>query len=198
MQGIPLSYMPSVQEVRRYIEKWNELESYVNQEYALDLLFVKLCPSNNCIEQVLLKIVALNDFYSTHIFDVHTVAKHFMECNIDARLQRADETLVDDLSYVTLKNGGQKHFYSFATKFCSHHKPTCYPIFDKYVAEVLKFFRKRDGFNKFKNEDLKEYSQFKSIVADFRKYYNLNEFSFKQIDQYIWQLGKDFYKRQYN
>lgn len=194
---IPITYIPSPQEVERYIAKWNSLESYVNQEHALDLLFMQLCPMNKTIEQVLLKIATLNDFYSTNIFDVHTVAKHFMTYNIDSRLERGEETLVDDLSHVTLKNGKTIHFYSFATKFCSHHKPLQYPIYDKYVGDVLKHFRKHDRFADFKNEDLLIYPHFKQIVAAFRLFYGLTEFSYKQIDQYIWQLGKEYYKRTY-
>lgn len=189
--------MPSPQEVIYYINKWNGLESYVNQEHSLDLLFVHLCPKNEQIEQVLLKISVLNDFYSTNIYDVHTVAKHFMNCNIDIRLAKGDETLVDDLSHVVLKNGKAIHFYSFATKFCSHHKPLSYPIYDKYVADVLKFFRKRDLFMTFANEDLLSYPKFKQVVTAFRQFYGLEDFSYKQIDQYIWQLGKEYYKRQY-
>lgn len=194
---IPINYRPSPQEVERYIAKWNSLESYVNQEHALDLLFVKLCPKNETIEQVLLKIATLNDFYSTNIFDVHTVAKHFMECDIDERLAQGDVTLVDDLSHITLRNDKPIHFYSFATKFCSHHCPLRYPIYDRYVGEVLRYFRRRDGFSSFKNEELVLYPRFKQVVTDFQRFYKLDGFNYKQTDQYIWQLGKEYYKRTY-
>lgn len=194
--NIPANYTPSPTEVKRYIEKWYSLEGYVNQENALDLLFVQLCPKNETIEPILIKIAALNDFYSTNIYDVHTVAKHFMTLDIDKRLAEGDELLVDQLSHVILK-GKKYHFYSFATKFCSHHNPSSYPIYDKYVGDILRFFRRRDKFSNFRNEDLLIYPRFKSIVSDFRAYYGLNDFGFKQIDQYIWQLGKEYYKKAY-
>ncbi|UTW70364.1 hypothetical protein KHA80_07545 [Anaerobacillus sp. HL2] len=41
----------------------------------------------------------------------------------------------------------KKNFYSFATKYCSHHNPLDYPIYDSYVDEVLRHFRNRDGFS---------------------------------------------------
>jgi len=196
-KGIPQNYQPSPQEVKDYIAKWNGLGSYVDQEHALDKLFMKLCPSNNEIESILLKIAVLNNFYSTNIYDVHTVATHFMDCNIDQRLAVGDTKLVDDLANVTLKNGKEIRFYSFATKYCSHHKPLLYPIYDKYVAEVLKYFRRRDMFHKFLNADLLQYSQFKSIIDGFKNHYKLSDFTYKEIDQYLWQLGKYYYKRTY-
>jgi len=196
IENIPANYTPSPTEVERYIKTWHSLEGYVNQENALDLLFVQLCPKNETIEQILIKIAALNDFYSTNIYDVHTVAKHFMAYGIDSRLAVADETLVDDLSQVVLK-GKKYHFYSFATKFCSHHQPLDYPIYDKYVGEVLKHFRRRDRFCAFQNNDLTVYPNFKRIVSVFRHFYDLDNFNYKQIDQYMWQLGKEYYQKGY-
>lgn len=195
IKDISSCYQPSVEEVQRYIEQWNGLENYVNQERALAYLFTELCPANERLEQILLKIAALNDFYSTNIFSVHTVAQHFMSINIDTRLQREDDTLVDDLSWVTMSDGKKRHFFSFATKFCSHHKPLAYPIYDNYVGNVLKYFRRRDKFSEFSNKDLTHYPTFKQIVSDFREHYGLVQFNFKQIDRYLWQLGKGYYKK---
>jgi len=194
---IPKDYKPSESEVWRYIDKWNGLDNYVCHERALNDLFFNLCPQNKTIESIILKISVLNNFYSTNIFDVYGVAKHYMNFDIDERLQREDETLVDDLARVTLKDDKKWHFYSFATKYCSHHKPLAYPIYDRYVSEVLKFFRSRDGFCQFKNAELMQYHSFKSIIDQFKRFYGLDQFSYKQIDQYIWQLGKDYYKRSY-
>jgi len=87
------------------------------------------------------------------------------------------------------------NFYSFATKYCSHHKPLDYPIYDSYVDEVLKYYRKRDGFALFRNEELKNYSRFKSILEEFRSYYHLGEYNLKELDKYIWQLGKAYFNK---
>jgi hypothetical protein len=38
------------------------------------------------------------------------------------------------------------NFYSFATKYCSHHKPEMYPIYDSYVDKMLGYFKKRTIF----------------------------------------------------
>ena len=90
-----------------------------------------------------------------------------------------------------------KNFYSFATKYCSHHNPIEYPIYDSYVEKVLKYFRKKDKFADFKNADLKDYQHFKQILLTFRSYYGLEEFNIKEIDQYLWQLGKEYFPKNY-
>jgi len=196
-KGIPENYKPSVQEVKRYLKKWKKLKGYVPQEKALNELFFDLCPTNDTMNAILLKISVLNNFYSTNIFDVFTVGENYMKIAIDERLAREDATLVDDLAHVELNDGKKRHFYSFATKYCSHHKPLAYPIYDRYVAEVLKFFRRRDGFCQFQNAELLQYPRFKSIIDQFKQFYGLEQFNYKEIDQYLWQLGKDYYRQEY-
>jgi len=69
---------PTAEIVQSYVRKWVTLERYVFQEKALALLFQQLCPRSDEIIHVLLKVSALNDFYSTNIYDTHTVAKHIV------------------------------------------------------------------------------------------------------------------------
>lgn len=106
------------------------------EEDALDHLFFRLCPDNEDMSAVLLKVSVLNDFYSTNIFKVYPVAKRILSLHIDDRLQHGDSTLVDDIKEVMI-SGKTRNHYSFATKYCSHHKPLDYPIYDSYVDEVL-------------------------------------------------------------
>ena len=172
-----LGHVPSPQEVAEYEQKWNTLADYVNQENALNKLFFNLCPENKDMSDILIKCSSLNDFYSTNIFKVHNVAKHFLNQKIDER------------------NGKRFFFYSFATKYCSHHRPDIYPIYDSYVNKLLKYFRNRDGFMAFKESNLKEYSSYYNIIQSFKSFYGLQAFSVKQIDKYLWQLGKEAFNR---
>ena len=158
-----LGHVPSPQEVAEYEQKWNTLADYVNQENALDKLFFNLCPENKDISDILIKCSSLNDFYSTNIFKVHNVAKHFLNQKIDERLAVGDLNLVMDLANIEI-NGKRFFFYSFATKYCSHHRPDIYPIYDSYVNKLLKYFRNRDGFMVFKEANLKEYSSYYNII----------------------------------
>ena len=188
---------PSKAQVDTYLRSWNELENYHLQEDALDKLFFTLCPENKEISDILLKVAALNDFYSTNIFSVYPVAKHIQSLDIDSRLCTGDVSVVKDIQRVTIGDGVVKNFYSFATKYCSHHRPLEFPIYDSYVEKILCYFRDRDGFASFRTPDLKDYARFKEVLIAFRSFYGLEEYNLKQIDKYIWQLGKKFYKKNY-
>ena len=192
-QKLPI---PSVEQVEYYLAQWDELEDYHLQEDALNRLFFNLCPDNKNISDILLKVSVLNDFYSTNIFKVFPVAKRILSLSIDDRLQHGDVTLVDDIKDVVI-SGKTLNFYSFATKYCSHHNPLDYPIYDSYVDEVLRYFRNRDSFSDFQDGNLKDYVRFKDILIDFRAFYNLDKYNLKQIDQYVWQLGKDYFPKNY-
>ena len=185
---------PSVEQTEYYLSQWDSLEDYHLQEDALDRLFLTFCPENTNISDILIKVSVLNDFYSTNIFKVYPVAKHILALHIDERLQRGDATLVDDIKTVTI-NGKTLNFYSFATKYCSHHKPLDYPIYDSYVDEVLRYFRKADSFASFQNSDLKEYASFKAILEAFRAFYHLDKYNLKELDKYLWQFGKKHFNK---
>ncbi len=193
---IEKSYRPNLVEVKRYLEKWQTLENYRLQEDALNKLFVELCPKNDNISDILLKVAALNDFYSTNIFSVFSVAQRIIELDVDKRLDEEDVNLVNEIQKVIISDK-EKHFYSFASKYCSHHRPESYPIYDSYVDQVLRYFRNRDKFYKFKNGDLKEYSVFKRVLAEFQKFYDLQQFSLKEIDRYLWLFGKEYFPKKY-
>lgn len=187
---------PSVEQVEFYHERWDDLVNYHLQEDALNKLFFELCPQNVDITDVLLKAATLNDFYSTNIFSIYPVAKHICSLNIDARLKDGDAALVGDIQCVTISDT-EKNFYSFATKYCSHHNPLNYPIYDSYVDVVLRYFRNCDDFSNFRDGDLKDYIKFKNILSEFQLFYGLDQYNLKQIDQYVWQLGKEYFPKNY-
>lgn len=187
---------PSVVEVEKYLNKWDSLENYVLQENSLNKLFFDLIPNNKSIEDILIKASILNDFYSTNIFSIYPVAKHIFDLDIDDRLQKKDPGLVNEIAKVMI-NGRQKNFYSFATKYCSHHFPAEYPIYDSFVECVLLYFKRKDNFLNFKKEDLKNYEKYKEILISFSKFYGLTQYSLKDLDRYLWQVGKEYFPKKY-
>ncbi len=191
-KNLPADYIPSAAEADWFINYWNGLPSYSNQERALDKLFKELCKTNNCIEDVLIKCSALNDFYSTNIFDIHTVAQHILKLHIDERLNDGDPSLVEDIAKVEV-NGKRHNFYSFATKYCSHHQPEHFAIFDSYVEKVLISLNNKYHFANFTKEGLKDYKTFMEVIDSFQKEFNLSKYPIKLIDQYLWQLGKWYF-----
>lgn len=183
--------------VTRYLNKWDDLENYKLQESSLNLLFQVLCPENKRIEHVLLKVSALNDFYSTNIYNTYLVAKHILQKNIDPRLESSDYSLVNEIALISI-NEKKKNFYSFASKYCSHHKPNTYPIYDSFVEKMLLHYKEQHGFDVFTNNDLKNYEHFVEIIKKFRCFYKLDEFSLKQIDIFLWLAGKKYFPKFYN
>ena len=188
---------PSNEEVSLWLKEWDALEDYTEQEAAINDLFQKTYKANDNIRNILIKCSVLNDFYSTNIFKVFPVARHIQSIDrIDERLANGDLQLVNEIAMNNIA-GKDKNFYSFATKFCSHHNQEDYPIYDSYVDEMLRHFRKKDHFAKFKNEELKDYSRFKEILLEFTKFYDL-DCSLKDLDRYLWQAGKKYFPKDYS
>ncbi|MFA6096365.1 MAG: hypothetical protein WC788_01910 [Candidatus Paceibacterota bacterium] len=188
---------PSQKEIKKYLKRWNSLENYMMQESSLRKLFSKTYPLNKNLDDVLIKVCSLNDFYSTNIYSPFTIAKHIVALKIDDCLLKNNLTIVNKIANVRMKGGRMINFYSFATKYCSHHKPTVYPIYDSYVEKMLLYCKKKDKFCNFSRQDLKSYPEYKDILIDFRKYYGLNEFTLKQVDKYLWQVGKKYFPKKY-
>jgi len=188
---------PSVNEVKKYLEKWDSHENYVMQERSLNKLFLKTYPANNLIEDVLIKVCALNDFYSTNIYSPFIVAKHIVALNIDERLKNEDLKIVNEIAETKISENKSKYFYSFATKYCSHHYPKLYPIYDSYVDKILTHFKETDNFCSFKKGGLRDYPLFRNVLMKFRSFYGLEIFDLKQIDMYLWQAGKEYFPVNY-
>ena len=195
-KDLPRDYIPSVKDAEWFINYWKELPSYSNQEKALDKLFTEICKRNDNIEDILIKCSSLNDFYSTNIFDIHAVAQHILSLHIDERLMDGDLSLVKDIANVKV-NEKVHCFYSFATKYCSHHQPKRYAIYDSYVEKVLLSInsRKHKHYANFNREDLKNYETYMSVIKAFQQKFGLMQYDFKQLDQYLWQLGKWYFNQ---
>ena len=120
-----------------------------------------------------------------------------MSLDIDAGLKTDDLTIVNKIAEIKMKGDKVRNFYSFASKYCSHHKPKTYPIYDSFAEKMLLHFKKADKFNKFKKEDLKVYPKYKDIISKFRDYYGLGKYDLKQIDKYLWIRGKEYFPKTY-
>ena len=144
------------------------------------------------MEHIIIKVNTLNDFYSAGVLDKEIIplSKHIYELNIDEKLKSEDLTVVDDI----LKAKDVRRVYSFATKYCSHHNPEVYPIYDSYVKKVLMNLKKQDKFAEFTENGLKDYETFNEVLDEFKVYYGL-EYSKKELDQYLWLLGIHTFKK---
>ena len=188
---------PNKNIIKEYLVKWDNLEDhYIWQESSLDKLFHKDYKYNTDLNEILIKCSCLNDFYSTNIFLIYHVAKNIFDLKIDKRLEQGDPSLVNDIARVNI-SGKEKTFYSFASKYCSHHNNIEFPIYDYFVDRMLIYFQKKDKFSNFKKDDLKDYVKFKNILIDFKKFYDIDEFNLRDIDKYLWIAGKEYFPKKY-
>jgi hypothetical protein len=86
----------------------------------------------------------------------------------------------------------RRFFYSFATKYCSWHAQDGYPIYDSFVDRLLRLYRQRDSFACFTNAELWHYPTFRSVIQAFQRHYGLTEFSFKEVDKFLWVYGQEY------
>ena len=70
-------------------------------------------------------------------------------------------------------------------------------IYDSFVDKVLKYFRRVDGFCAFSDDELKNYPRFIEILNSFQRFYKLEDVNKKDLDRYLWQLGKRCFPRNY-
>lgn len=100
--------------------------------------------------------MALNQFYSAGLLskDLIPMAKHIVELNsrvnIDIALKSGDLSIVPQIA----RGGDLSRIYlSFASKYCNWHNPKSFPIYDRYVANVLCALRKDGKLSSFRKSD---------------------------------------------
>ncbi len=188
--------VPSTETIEEWKKKWEETLGYSEQESALEKLFIKLLPLNNNLEDVLIKVCTLNDFYSTNIYKVLFVAKVIKDMNLDNvfKSNNAVPIAVDELNKKVFEDTN-KHIYSFATKYFSHHRPDIYPIYDSYVDKLLRYYRDEYKFYTFKDKELSNYVGFYNVYVKFKQFFGLTNFTAKEIDKFLWQVAKHHFPK---
>jgi hypothetical protein len=183
-------YAPTADRVLAACNKFNEQDVV---EQALTELFGRY-PRNDSNPHVLLKVASLNALYHTNILALEDVARHIYERGreVDSALALGSPEIVDTIAVITISATGKKRRnYSFASKYCSWHNPRSYPIWDSHVKEYLTWLRQRpEGSFLVKNPDSwTEYAEFVDMINNLRDHYTLGEFSFKQIDKFLYTQG---------
>jgi hypothetical protein len=179
--------VPTPETVKAACARFDQENELAEQALA-ELL--RIYPGNADLRGVLLKVVAINSIYHTCIFALDTVARHIHEHHkqIDAALAAGELDVVDRIARVSVK-GKTHNFFSFATKFCSWHNPTAYPIYDSHVDHYLWTLQTQDHFASFLHPDLWNYVKFHKIMAEFRSFHGLKKFTFKEIDKFLFLEG---------
>jgi hypothetical protein len=177
---------PTVELVEAECCKFDRVDKL--KEDALRLLWIQF-PHNTETSHVLLKVLVLNKLYNAWVLDkdVEPLARHIVTLNIDPLLDQGELAAVE-LIYTCPP---LKMYYSFATKFCSWHNPTAYPIYDRNADECLWSYKKQDRFANFHRRDLEYYERFVATVTAFRNHYGLSSFTFRQLDKFLFRSGDE-------
>lgn len=192
-----------------------EKEQSTNEE-AVRIVFSSF--DNSSIENILIKVIILNNRYSAGLtdnqiseskrieyeskdkaipVDVTTMAEHiFNNRNLFDSISKKEDIieLVEKLRKVDDKH---QDAYSFATKYCSRtFKEYDIPIVDSYVKGLLYRLNKKKPFTyDFTQKDLNTYQEYCRIYNDFVKDFvektGLSKENYKNIDKYLWQYAKD-------
>lgn len=173
----------------KYLDRWRD-QGNESTDAALRRL------SNNVdAGEVSVKVSALNGLYATSIYGVVQMARHIVGLNIDERLSsgQADSALIEQIAHLT-QTGKVRRNYSFARKYCSFHRPDVYPIYDSLVVRVLNGLLKQvEVFDRCERGETwnGDYDVYCRSIAGFRHHFGLEQFSFRDIDKYLWMVAKE-------
>ncbi|MBN2591291.1 MAG: hypothetical protein JXA96_15610 [Sedimentisphaerales bacterium] len=188
-------------EINRYYEAYNSIlkkpESQLAREdrypFAEMIIREVFSAKSNTFAHIYQKVVLLNALYSTNIFATFDVALNIFRIdNFSYRVANGDLSLVDDIRKNQIGDS-EKDFYSFATKYCHHHNPCTYPIYDSLVEDMLVYYLSEiEPDKRVYRSKMKEYPYFKSNMDHLASLWNLgNEFLYLKLDKYLWQKGKE-------
>ena len=106
-------------------------------------------------------------------------------CNENGDIRKK---LVDYIACINKESGGS-YIYSFATKFCSFMLEDTFPIFDSIVSTLVWKYLKEKGI-KCSHDKMGDYGYYLDRYSDFINQYDLEGYTYKNIDVFLWLYGK--------
>jgi len=161
--------------------------------FAEKIIKDEFIKDDQSVEQVYKKVVLLNSLYSTNIYATFDVALNISKIkNFNKRVESGDLTLVDEIRK-NLIGDSLKDFYSFSTKYCHHHNPKKYPIYDSFVEEMLiDYLCELEPENRIYQTKMKKYEYFKLNIDHLAELWELSdEYFYAKLDKFLWQKGKE-------
>lgn len=198
--------------MKEYLKKWKNKDYmfyYPVQEDILDKIFKKY-PKNNDRVEVWKKVTLVDSYYSTNLKEgiwdaVLNITK--LE-NFDEEVKKGNWEVVDNISSVFRMTPGDentksKDVISFSSKYCSRINPDGFPIYDKYVRQMLVLIQKKHPFledlEKWKINSMNgNYENFVYVMKAFctSSFFN-KEINYKDADRYLWTWAKEIIQNQY-
>jgi hypothetical protein len=183
---------PDKETVEKYLALFQKADKARDYDKVISNV-IQSFPLNDNLESVILKISVINDLYSTNIFSVYELAKHIITQNFDEAIREKDYGIVNRIALghgiESSRTGKGYNFYSFATKYCSWHDQYNFPIFDRYIDFVLKEYNTENDY--VSDHNFRKYENLVEALTIFRIKHNLERYSLKEIDKFLWLLGQE-------
>lgn len=177
-----------------YIQKFLNKPAYIHSENSVQCVFC-VFPNNTLLEHIIAKISTLNTLYSTNVYYPYELAEHIIRLNVDCFIKDADMSVVDKIASFDFlsKKGEQKHknLYSFASKYCSFHEKSIFPMYDKNLQRVLEQYNTPNWCKYFFSKPGNKYKNFVEILRSFARDYGLQSLSLRDLDRFLWLYGKE-------
>ena len=147
----------------------------------------------NIHKNVLDFLEQINSTYSTRVNDVFKINQKLREIGIlDKNTFKSfvSEGRLSLPEFVNLcKQATGKYTYSYATKVFSFIDPSRFPIIDSFVVTMLSEYD-YEGDGKTLRTKWGDYSAFKANYDCFMRAFGLENYTYKQIDRFLWTYGK--------
>ena len=147
--------------------------------------------TNTDLENVILKIAALNNHVVTQNNLELTIARHIISINPDPRLTNGDTSVVNELVPVDIRQEFQ--CYSFATRYCSWHFPNLYPVYDELIEQTVSEYFKLSKGTVPDHDQFLEYSTFSQLIDEFIKDLHI-DLDYLELDKFNWLYADQFFK----
>lgn len=154
----------------------------------------ELYRQNTKIEEVLLKVIAINSLYSTRIKNNDLIPLSLHICSIKNLDLLLDEGDINAVNLIGKTTEGINSAYVFASKYCHFHNSSSFAIFDSNSWLTLSEISNKHSFSevlsKTSTMDFISYKRFINCLNEFIGCFKINK-SYKDVDKYLWLYGKE-------
>ncbi|ESU20182.1 hypothetical protein FEDK69T_30330 [Flavobacterium enshiense DK69] len=144
----------------------------------------------------MIKVASLNKIYSTAITNINPVVEKINETAENYKLYKTADyvNFVDKISFVKWKNDKGEEYernnLSFASKYTHFSSNYETPIYDSYIWIVIKGYLGQNNHEKLSFTIPKNYAEFYLTFTEFKKAFNLENYSNYTIDKFLWTYGR--------
>ncbi len=136
-------------------------------------------------ESVIVKAATLNHLYSTRVFALQELAQH-IESVMKEPWDDPVELITRLATPTRATDKGPRHYWSFAAKFTHFFVDgERFPIYDSYNEAMLRYHLGPEAIPKGDNP----INAFVGNLQRFQHLWQLNGFSLRELDRYLWLAG---------